>query len=205
MAWTENFYDLAGLTLYAYPAGDFQDATDRVLCIATGATDSEGFAEYTVTVNETIDDHWYVFVGATVPTDVMDKVGEIDVPTNVVVSPVITILPSTVRQAELQKGSKLRAYVSQRSPILGAVYSAANTPVDLSGRTLACKIATANEIAFTTIANADITVTGTDNNSFYFDPPSELVERARVFQWSLRDTADDSNLGSGELEIIYAP
>ncbi len=114
----------------------------------------------------------------------------------------VTILPGVVRQSELQRGSRLRAYTGQRSPIMASVYDSAEQPIDLTGRTLEFR-AELNGKRIATIADASIEVTGVDLNTFYFDPPDALVSIAQLCQWSLRDASDV--LGSGELEVIFAP
>ncbi len=57
---------------------------------------------------------------------ILDAIGNVEATANV------TILPNVVRQAELQQGSKIKAWVRQGSPIFGSVYDTANNPVDLS-------------------------------------------------------------------------
>ncbi len=119
---------------------------------------------------------------------------------------IVNILPNVVRQAELQQGSKIKAWVRQGSPIFGSVYDSANNPVDLSAFTgIKFTATTANGVELLVIESDDIEITGTDNNTFHFDPPVELVERARVLQWSIRDEADDELISSGTLEIVFAP
>ncbi len=131
---------------------------------------------------------------------ILDAIGNVEATANV------TILPNVVRQAELQQGSKIKAWVRQGSPIFGSVYDTANNPVDLSAFTgIKFTATTANGVELLVIESDDIEITGTDNNTFHFDPPVELVERARVLQWSIRDEADDELISSGTLEIVFAP
>lgn len=61
--YTEQFNDVAGQTLYAYPASNFLTNDDRVLCVEGDP------GEYSVTLDDTIDTRWLVFVGASTPSD----------------------------------------------------------------------------------------------------------------------------------------
>jgi hypothetical protein len=118
----------------------------------------------------------------------------------------VNILPNVVRQAELQQASRVKAWVRQQSPIFCSVYDTANNAVDLSTFTgVKFTVATANGVELLVVPSTDLTITGTDNNTLYFDPPTELVERARVLQWSIRDESDDEHISSGTLEIVFAP
>jgi hypothetical protein len=117
----------------------------------------------------------------------------------------VTIVPNPTRLSNLPNGSRLRAFVRQRSPIFASMVDSENEPIDLSGRTLEFRITTAGNVPFLTVPSEDITVTGVDSNSFFFTPPDSLVERAKVFQWVLIDVTDDTVLGTGELEVVHAP
>lgn len=104
----------------------------------------------------------------------------------------VTVTPLSAGDVQRVDGTDIVCYVGETHDV--TVYSVTDsegTAVNLSTKTLKLYFEVADiEEPLTTIAHADITVSGGSSNNFTFGLPSTVTDRERDVLWSLRDTAD---------------
>ena len=98
--------------------------------------------------------------------------------------PAIGVVPVRVDQ------TMLTAFVGETIDVAIVVYqSDGTTPMDLSGKTLEVCFEGTTTTDVAVVANADITVSGDDNNIVTFAYPSAVTGSVANYHWSLRDAA----------------
>lgn len=55
------------------------------------------------------------------------------------------------------------------------------------------------------VENADITISGDDNNVFTFQPNAAVLAQANDFNWSLREASTEEEIISGTIAVVYSP
>lgn len=194
-----------GATVYAYPSseGSFTNWVSRRILA------SEASGRYRATVDaDTYGPIWYFFEGASTPASYDDNIGSADVNQY---QNSVDVLPGYVTQ---QKATQLNELIVQcGSKALQSItcYNSDGTSQSLSGRTLEVVVSEPNndtddadgQTVIDTIANANITVSGTDNNVATWRYTALMVSKPRVLLWALRDvtTANDFELQGGTLNV----
>jgi hypothetical protein len=136
-------------------------------------------------------------VNATLTNDSIQEILD-SIPINISVG--IASNDSTIKTTKLQ--------VNQGETInqsIAVFLSDLSTPVDLSGKTLEILFENKNEEFVALIENANITLSGENNNVVTFSYPIEVTRTLENKIWSLRDTDETKKVYSkGVLDILRA-
>lgn len=116
----------------------------------------------------------------------------------------IAVLPASMSQPKRIDGTEIVAFINENLQISPSVYDIENDPVDLSAITLKFVISTKNEVHVLTIPDADITVSGADNNVFTLTLPDTFTDTLGAYRYSLRNSSTDVVLAQGDLLVRYA-
>ena len=100
-----------------------------------------------------------------------------------------------VSSNQLQGGTRIKIFQGETIDQSIVVYqSDGSTPYDLSGKTLEILFETESQELISTIANADITVSGDDNNIVTFTIPATISSSRKTKYWSLRDAGSSNKV-----------
>lgn len=119
----------------------------------------------------------------------------------------LTIAPGVIQSATRNtSGLEIDMYVGEDATITRFVYDSAGEPVDLSGMTLQFVIETAGKAFVAKVDDADISVTGTNDNGFTLTIPSAALTQARTLKCALWDMQGGKRVwGEGDLRVTYVP
>jgi hypothetical protein len=205
---TEEFNDIAGQTLYAYPASNFVTNDDRVLCIELDS------GVYSATLDETIDRRWLIFIGAATPSDPLQAIYAIEYDDLTQIIDKLSALSITIAPGVLTQQRRddyqlhIDCYVGETVEVTRFVFDSNDPPqsIDLRGMSLQLVIETKSKVPVVVIESSDITIVGEDHNGFQFDLPAVATETARVLECSLRNLNDGKRVwGRGAINVRYAP
>jgi hypothetical protein len=113
-------------------------------------------------------------------------------------------------------GPNLTFYTDESGVVVGPIQVSARsgntiTPVDLSGRTLEVRFSDYLGTELLTVVNADITISGDDNDHFEFEVTTAVTGTAtenhpdQYHYWSLRDISDGDNvLVAGRARVLLS-
>lgn len=136
-------------------------------------------------------------IAAAVRVNLATELARIDVAVSTRATPndvEISVAPHSATESERQRGTTIHRATGDRSDIeIRSIVDANGDPVDLSEKTLALYVETtdATPVHVQTVANADIDVFGTSNDSIRFPPNSSLYGTARTLRWNLHVVSDD--------------
>lgn len=104
--------------------------------------------------------------------------------------------------------SQVKVFIGETVEVQFTVLDLAGNPIDLQGKSLNWIVSTlppaGTEVA--TVTDANMSVTGADNNVVTLSVPSAVTASRRTLRWALRD--DDSPFtvyGTGTIDVRYAP
>lgn len=119
----------------------------------------------------------------------------------------VTVLPATGIIANRSPGITLLPVVGETISQSITVYETdGTTPVDLSGKTLKIIFETLNGSDVAVVLNADISVSGADDNVVTFAYPSAVTASERSLRFALRDAAAPLTMYlQGLCSVVSAP
>jgi len=122
-------------------------------------------------------------------------------------SGVVNVLPAVGISAERQAGVVLSPFVGETITQSITLYQTdGTTPINLSGKSLEIVFQTRSGTDVAVIANANITVSGTNHNIVTFAYPSAVTTAERTLRVSLRDNAAPRTVYlSGLCKVSIAP
>lgn len=114
-------------------------------------------------------------------------------------------LASTI--AERVRQSKITLYTMETLDVSVHIFDGNDDPVDLNSLgDLVFVIADAKRNNLMEIVDADISISGTDDNVATVTVDDSVTSReGQVLRWSLRTVAGNQLVGHGTLEVVYAP
>lgn len=192
MSYTQRFTEDSGQTLYAVPSTITPSAWDSLKVACT-----EPFTGlYSVTVDETLGSEWWIYIGATVPSDWDDRIGAF----SVVSSATVNVLPGYITKQKAQQNNELFVGVGSLTLQALTCFNTDGTVQSLSGLTLRFCVSVEDstvatgETAVAQIENANITVSGASSNIATFRYTSAMVATPRRLIWSLRSDPSGNNV-----------
>jgi hypothetical protein len=122
-------------------------------------------------------------------------------------STTVTVLPATGIVANRSAGVTLLPVVGETISQAITVYqSDGTTAVDLSGKTLKIIFETMSGVDVAVVLDADITISGTDDNVVTFAYPSAVTASERSLRFALRDAAAPLTMYlQGICSVVAAP
>jgi len=114
----------------------------------------------------------------------------------------ITVVPLTGVVESRTNGTTITAFVGETATVSIAVVDAQGSAVTVTGLTLEIVVERKSLADVVTIANGDITKTG---STISFAIPSALSSTEGDYRWSLRSAAGDAVLLQGPFIVKYAP
>jgi hypothetical protein len=125
----------------------------------------------------------------------------------------VNVNAAAIGTRQRSSSNGIAVFLRDRGSVTLPVVDADKAPVDLSAETLELVISDYDwhpetevlvETVLATIADADLTVGGTDDNVVTFDVPAAAVAKLGQFAWSLRRVSDGYVFGAGEWAVSYA-
>jgi hypothetical protein len=125
----------------------------------------------------------------------------------------VNVNAAAIGTRQRSSSNVIAVFLRDRGFVTLPVLDADKAPVDLSAETLELVISDYDwhpetevlaETVLATIADADLTVGGTDDNVVTFDVPAAAVAKLGQFAWSLRRVSDGYVFGAGEWAVSYA-
>jgi hypothetical protein len=119
----------------------------------------------------------------------------------------VTVLPAVGISADRSPGITLNAFVGETISQSITLYETdGTTPIVLTGKTLAIVFETRQGLDVAVVANANITVSGANDNVVTFAYPSAATSAQRVLKFALRDAAAPKTVYiQGLLNVTRAP
>lgn len=114
----------------------------------------------------------------------------------------VTVVPLTGVVESRTNGTTITAFVGETATVSIAVVDAQGEAVTVTGLTLEIVVERRSLADVVTIANGDITKTG---STISFAIPSALSSTEGDYRWSLRSAAGDAVLLQGPFIVKYAP
>lgn len=108
------------------------------------------------------------------------------------------VLPGTDRGIDRGARGQIIVLLQEEITISRSVVDANGSPVDLRSLTLEFVIEDARGNAVATVADADLSVGGTDHNSYSFTVPAAASAKLGTFEYALNDTGNKANLALGD-------
>jgi hypothetical protein len=192
MSHTQKFTDEPEQTLYAVPSTSTPVtwAAQRVLCT------EEYDGKYTVTVDETVATEWWIYIGASVPTDWNDRILEFSVPESLAVS-ISIALPAYVKE-ETDTTSQVTFYNNQTYTKPFVVLNNDLEVVDQTGVTAKFVLEDYNKEDIFVLEN----IAGNEEGFQVALDLGTLPEKCG--QWSLREQTTDVVIVHGPAIFKYA-
>jgi hypothetical protein len=194
---SQKFTEEPGQTLFAFPiSGAIADwSTARVACTESGP------GRYIVTVDESVDLEWLVFIGSAVPTSFDQAILAIEIPPAISTS--IQVIPAIARtpEDECTHVSHIELFLNVSKSVTHGIYATDGvTPVDLSDMDLVICLAKNHGATIAEVEPLLVSV-----NTIQWLAPEIVTQREELYSWSLRDRSDgDAVIALGDLNVRYA-
>jgi len=127
-------------------------------------------------------------------TDTLENIRDAIISSTVV----LNVLPGTDRGIDRGVRGQIIVLLQEEITISRSVVDANGSPVDLRSLTLEFVIEDARGNAVATVADADLSVGGTDHNSYSFTVPAAASAKLGTFEYALNDTGNKANLALGD-------